>query len=88
MPTSDMRQGAAPDACERCPDEIEIASYLDGMMDSAQLERMRAHLALCGKCAKTVEELRELLAAAGSEASEDAEALRQMAEKAKKLVSE
>ena len=47
---------------ERCPDPLELASYVDGRLTGAPRERLAAHLALCPACRQAVAETREILA--------------------------
>lgn len=76
---------ALPRAEDRCPDDMTVASYLDGRAtpeESAVLER---HLARCARCAKAVRELRDILGQVSRDRP-DPELVRQMADRAKKLV--
>lgn len=66
-----------------CPDEMAVASYLDGRMSPEQEQAMALHLSRCPSCAQAVAELRGLLASSGPE---DEEGARQAAERAKKII--
>jgi len=78
--------GAATQAPDGCPDELTLASYLDGMMPAEERVRLEEHLAGCRKCAKSVAELREILGHLEADAREHAGEAREAAERAKKLV--
>ena len=41
-----------------CPDDIELAAFIDGTLPAAQKKSMEAHLAVCGDCLDTVIETR------------------------------
>ena len=47
---------------ERCPDPLELASYVDGRLTGSARERLEAHLALCPACRQAVAETRDVLA--------------------------
>ena len=80
---STQASGQAPGGC---PDELALASYLDGMMPAQERAGFEAHLSGCRKCAKAVAELREILGQLESDAGAHADEARQAAERAKKLV--
>jgi anti-sigma factor RsiW len=50
--------GASP-----CPDELELAAWLDGRADADLAGRIESHLAECTDCLRAAEELRATLAA-------------------------
>lgn len=81
----DPKEGANPEIMDTCPDEMTLAAYLDARMDAQELARMELHLARCGKCAKSVQELRDILGQVEL-AEEDPALLREVAERAKKII--
>jgi len=44
--------------------EKRIIDYLAGELSAAEMERMEAHIKICGECAKALEEYRSVLSAA------------------------
>ena len=50
--TSLLAAGAVPDRgrSPACPDELEIAGYVDGMLGASACEPLERHLADCGHC--------------------------------------
>lgn len=81
----DPKEGVNPEIMDTCPDEMTLAAYLDSRMDAQELARMELHLALCVKCAKSVQELRDILGQVEL-AEEDPALLREVAERAKKII--
>lgn len=51
-----LAQGAANDAAQSlvCPDEHQIAGYVDGGLDETAREQVERHLADCGRCLELV----------------------------------
>lgn len=45
----------------RCPDEIEMAAWLDQAMDGGERAHWREHFMRCAKCRKALEELSQLM---------------------------
>jgi len=45
-----------------CPDELTLASYLDGRLEARHVEAVEAHLAGCAACRSAAAELRGMLA--------------------------
>lgn len=81
----DPKEGVNPEIMDTCPDEMTLAAYLDSRMDAQELARMELHLARCVKCTKTVQELRDILGQVEL-AEEDPALLREVAERAKKII--
>lgn len=79
------QDGAIDAAADRCPDEMTLASYLDGRLSGDEEAVMALHLARCRKCATAVAELRELIAGIDSGVEDEDEA-RAAAERAKKII--
>lgn len=61
--TSTPRRG--PEA--ECPDELTLASYVDGQMAPVDVELLESHLCQCDHCLQAIAEVRQQLAT-GSEA--------------------
>ncbi len=55
---------AATDTRGDCPDDIELAAFLDGRMTEAEVDRFEKHLAGCPTCLAAVRETRAIGAAA------------------------
>ncbi len=47
-----------------CPDQLELASYLDGQLSDPQVESIEAHLADCRECREAVADARLIAAEA------------------------
>lgn len=47
-----------------CPDQLELASYLDGQLSDPQIESFEAHLADCRECRQAVADARLIAAEA------------------------
>ncbi|WP_243310519.1 anti-sigma factor family protein [Fundidesulfovibrio agrisoli] len=90
-PTAAQTEGGAStqasgQASGGCPDELALASYLDGMMPAEDRARLEEHLSGCRRCSRAVAELREILGHLEADAEAHADEARQAAERAKKLV--
>ena len=60
-------QRAAGSGCAlsvACPDQLELASYLDGQLSDPQIESFEAHLADCRECRQAVADARLIAAQA------------------------
>jgi len=68
-----------------CPDEMTLASFLDGRLGKAELAEMELHLGHCEKCRKAVDELRDILSQMDP-LSEDPAVIKNVADRAKKLI--
>lgn len=77
--------GVHPGYAGGCPDDLALASYLDGRMTGEGLAHMEEHLSSCRKCALAVAELRDILSSP-TLGGDHPETVRELTEKAKKLV--
>lgn len=82
--TSLLAAGAAADAerSDSCPDELEIAGYVDGGLDDAEAALIERHLSVCGRCLAVVGVLSRERRAAGIPPVSD-----EVLQKARALVS-
>lgn len=75
-----------PKGLEKCPDSMTLASHLDSRLAPKERALLEEHLVHCPKCAKDVSELRELLTQVDAH-DVHSDSVRELAERAKKLVS-
>ena len=64
---------------------MAVAAYLDGRAAPQEAAALERHLARCTRCAEAVRELRDILGRTDQD-GHDPEFLRQVADRAKKLV--